>query len=215
MEPSAVNRKIVGSIPSCDAMTACRHCAREFANPHSCGAHTIRCAANPKAATLGSRIAAANRARTVTSETRSRLSRTISAKVEAGTWHNSFAKCRQHDYAGEKFDGSWELKLAQWFDQNEVPWVRNKRMFPYEHEGKTRSYTPDFYMPAADCFVEVKGWKTPKDEAKWNAFTGRLIVLAGSDLQALGLDITVVNDWKTRKRTYVSGLHDDACSTRL
>lgn len=45
-------------------------------------------------------------------------------------------------------------------------------------------------------YVEVKGWKTSKDEAKWAAFPRTLIVLSGTDLQKLGLDISVRKDWK-------------------
>jgi hypothetical protein len=128
-------------------------------------------------------------------ETRAKLSRTISQRVEAGTWHNSFARSRRYSYRNESFDGTWELKLAIWFDQHQVPWVRNKQSFTYEFD-KPRRYVPDFYLPELDCYVEVKGWKTLKDEAKWSQFTKKLIVLSGTDLQDLGLDISVRNDWR-------------------
>ena len=96
---------------------------------------------------------------------------------------------------GESFDGTWEVKLAMWFNMNQINWQRNKRKFSYNFD-KLRYYVPDFFLPDIECYVEVKGWKTPKDEAKWLQFPEKLVVLSGSDLQSLGLDITVRKDWK-------------------
>lgn len=126
----------------------------------------------------------------------SKVSKTIQRKIAEGTWHNSFAKSRRHIYKDESFDGKWELKLAMWFDENDIVWVRNRKSFLYGFD-KPRRYTPDFFLPIINCYVEVKGWKTPKDEAKWSHFSERLIVLSGSDLQSFGIDISVRNDWKT------------------
>ena len=33
-----------------------------------------------------------------------------------------------------------------------------------------RYYTPDFYLPDEDIYIEIKGYKTIKDEAKWSQF---------------------------------------------
>lgn len=125
------------------------------------------------------------------------MSLVIQQKIVEGTWHNSFARARRQTYKGESFDGSWEVELAKWFDINDIVWVRNKESFPYVFD-KQRRYTPDFYLPNIDCFVEVKGWRTPKDEAKWKCFPHdrKLVILSGSDLQALGIDVEVKKDWK-------------------
>ena len=120
----------------------------------------------------------------------------ISRKIAANEWHNSFSRCRRHTYAGESFDGTWELKLAMLFDSIGMHWQRNKQSFPYTYQGKERHYTPDFYMPDADCYVEVKGWKTPKDEMKWEHFPHTLIVLSGGDLVTMGIDINIRTDWR-------------------
>lgn len=124
------------------------------------------------------------------------ISSSVNRKIVAGTWHNSFARARRQTYKNESFDGTWEVKLATWFDANSITWQRNKESFPYSFEGKQRRYTPDFFLPNIDCYVEVKGWKTSKDEAKWYHFPKKLVVLSGSDLQLLGLDIEVRKDWK-------------------
>jgi hypothetical protein len=159
------------------------------------GGHTIRCASNPKRQELIDKIAQNQVGKSLSQKHRDALSETILKRIQAGTWHNSFARCRRHFYKEQSFDGSWEVFLAKWFDEHSIDWVRNQEKFPYVLD-KQRSYVPDFYLPDIDCYVEVKGWKTPKDEAKWSQFPRRLVVLSGSDLQALGLPITVRKDWK-------------------
>lgn len=79
-----------------------------------------------------------------------------------------------------------------WFDSNSIEWVRNKKSFPYTLD-RERRYTPDFFLPNVGCYVEVKGWTTPKDEAKWRDFPKELplLILRGEDLVNLGLDIEV------------------------
>lgn len=149
--------------------------------------HSRRCKSGeivpwPTGHTKDSHPGLAKQSRTMTS--------IVNAKLDAGTWHNSFARARKQTYAGQSFDGMWEVHLAKWFDQNDIKWERNKLTFPYTYD-KPRKYIPDFYLPNIDCFVEVKGWKTAKDEAKWKAFPRNLIVLSGHELKTLGLPVQV------------------------
>lgn len=95
---------------------------------------------------------------------------TINLKVKAGTWHTSLAKHMHIDYNGIDLHGSWELKYAQYLDANNIKWIRNKDSFTYFYNEKERRYTPDFYLIDSDEYVEVKGYKTEKDEAKWSQF---------------------------------------------
>lgn len=176
-------------------MYRCKFCQKEYEKKAAVGGHTIRCFLNPKRQEIIDKIAQGQVGKPLTQKQREGLSRSISKKVQEGTWHNSFARCRRHEYNGQVFDGTWEVLLAKWFDENDIRWSRNAKRFPYVF-GKSRHYIPDFYLPDIDCFVEVKGWKTVKDEAKWSQFPLRLVVLSGSDLQALGLSITVRRDWK-------------------
>ncbi len=176
-------------------MYACRFCGRSFESGQKLGGHARMCYSNANREMTIKKIGDKRRGRLLSLDQRSKISKTIQAKIVEGTWHNSFARSRKHLYAGESFDGSWEVKLATWFDSQSIKWIRNKRSFPYTYD-KQRRYVPDFYLPNIDCYVEVKGWKTPKDEAKWQQFSKRLVILSGSDLQSLGIPITVHKDWK-------------------
>lgn len=118
-----------------------------------------------------------------------RISRTIKKKVEEGTWHTSLAKHMHIDYNGVNLHGSWELAYAKYLDLNKIRWIRTTDSFHYEFEGKSRKYTPDFYLIDSDEYVEIKGYKTKKDDAKWSQFPShkKLVVLMGEELKQMNI----------------------------
>jgi len=92
--------------------------------------------------------------------------------------------------AGRVFlDSSYELAYVSWLDEQEKPWKRNLIKFPYYWEGEVRYYIPDFYLIDEDIYVEIKGYETEKDKAKWSAFPFKLKVLKRKDLRELGLTV--------------------------
>lgn len=116
-----------------------------------------------------------------------KVSATILQKVNEGNWHTSLAKYMHINYKGNDLHGSWELKYAQYLDANNIKWVRNKDSFKYFFDGKERNYTPDFYLIDTDEYIEIKGYTTKKDEAKWKAFPHKLVVLKYKELKVLGI----------------------------
>lgn len=120
-------------------------------------------------------------------ESRKCLSEKILSKVANGTWHISFSKARRYDYKGVQLHGLWEVAYAEYLDKHNTKWSRPVEMFPYEFEGKKRNYTPDFYLPETDEYIEIKGYPTPKDRAKWAAFSKKLRIVFGKELFELGL----------------------------
>lgn len=59
------------------------------------------------------------------------------------------------DYNGIKLDSTYEVMLAQDLDRNGIRWERCKR-FPYHMNGKLHHYTPDFYLPDYDVYLDPK-----------------------------------------------------------
>lgn len=177
-------------IPSLAQVKCCKFCAAEFERGQNLAGHQTWCHANPNRQCSAAKIADKQRGVALANSVRARISATISTKIANDDWHVSFAKRRRHTYHDANFDGTWELKFAQWCDAHDVRWIRNERSFPYCFE-QQRHYTPDFYLPDVDCYVEIKGWAVDKDLAKWSQFPERLLVLRGEDLQALGIDVEV------------------------
>ena len=116
-----------------------------------------------------------------------RIAATVNQKVADGTWHTSLAKRMHYQYNGESFHGSWEVAYAKFLDSVGTPWHRNTTTFSYEFGGKTRRYTPDFYLPIEDVYIEIKGYKTEKDAAKWEQFPETLVVLMEEELEDMNV----------------------------
>lgn len=116
-----------------------------------------------------------------------KISETVNDKIKSGDWHVSLAKNMRYSYNGVVLHGSWEYSYAKWLDDSKTRWFRCSESFPYIFEGKHRSYTPDFYLPDTNEYIEIKGYKTLKDEAKWDQFpkNKKLTILHSNDLKKL------------------------------
>lgn len=176
----------------------CRYCGKDGLNPLALGGHLVSCCKNPKIAETRKKISDANRGKKLTQEAKQKLSESIMKKVSEGTWHLSFSKSRSHEYKGIKLHGMWEVKYATFLDEQGIKWRRPDEKFRYRFNEKDSFYTPDFFLEDEAIYVEIKGYKTPKDEAKWSQFPLKLRVLEGKDLIQLGiLDIESVREIKT------------------
>lgn len=118
-----------------------------------------------------------------------KISKTINEKIANGEWHTSLARHLHCNYNGVDLHCSWELAYAKYLDANNISWIRCKNSFPYSFEDKIRKYTPDFYLIESDEYIEIKGYKTPKDDAKWDQFPNhlKLKILMEKDLKSLGI----------------------------
>lgn len=66
-----------------------------------------------------------------------------------------------------KFRSKLEYIFAMWLDKNEAIWEYENYTFSYDAtDGKIRHYTPDFYFPEFDFFIELKGRKFENTEHK-------------------------------------------------
>ena len=119
------------------------------------------------------------------------VSEGVKKRVLEGTWHTSLAKNMHYTYKGVDLHGKWELAFAKFLDKHGIIWERCKESFAYIFENVERRYTPDFYLPETEEYVEIKGYKIKKDEAKWSQFPDDkiLTIYLGKDLKGLGLNI--------------------------
>jgi len=61
---------------------------------------------------------------------------------------------------------SYEIRYAKYLDKQNIKWLYEFKRFDL---GNT-TYTPDFYLPKLDIFIEVKGWWRPKAIKKFKLF---------------------------------------------
>lgn len=204
----------------------CRYCDRTAATLNSNRQHEIRCKANPAGievkpsyGMLGKKGANqytygavfANETKAKIAQTKERngtfkhseeskqklsetMKRVVKEKPESYTSANR-GRTKQILYDGVKFQGNWELIFYKWCEDNGVKCVRNTTGFPYTWHGE-RTYFPDFYLPEFNTYVEVKGFKTERDEAKWKYFPNNLLKVFKEDIikiqqNKFALDATV------------------------
>ena len=123
-----------------------------------------------------------------------KISNTILEHVKNNNWHNSFGKSKIVEYNGIKFHGTWEVEFAKFLTKHHIKWERPVEKFEYPFYNKTHYYTPDFYLPDLDLFIEIKGYPTERDFNKWENFPKdkNLNIYFGDDLFELG----IISDYK-------------------
>lgn len=81
--------------------------------------------------------------------------------------------------------GSWEVRFASFLDLKNVLWEKNKLGYKYEYNGKEHSYFPDFFLSQKELYVEVKGYETERDRAKWSQFPKKLLIIKKEEINDL------------------------------
>lgn len=132
----------------------------------------------------------ANSKRVWTDEMRQNLSSAMKKAVEENPesyTSSNRGRSKQIVVDGIKFQGKWELEFYQYCKRNDIEVQRSNEWFEYEWSG-SRKYFPDFYLPSLDLYVEVKGYETDRDRAKWSAFPKQLKIVRKEDIMAMRKD---------------------------
>lgn len=53
-------------------------------------------------------------------------------------------------------ESSWEVKMAEWLDNNNIEWIRPNHIPWIDSNGKQRRYFPDFYLPKHNIYLDPK-----------------------------------------------------------
>lgn len=94
----------------------------------------------------------------------------VSKTHSVGGLRNKGGRGKRGWYKGIHCDSSWELAWVIYQLEHNVPFVRNTKIcFYYYFNEKKYKYYPDFILQDG-TFVEIKGWKSPKWEAKVEQF---------------------------------------------
>jgi hypothetical protein len=104
----------------------------------------------------------------------------VAANPESYTSGNR-GRTKQIEYDGIKFHGKWELDFYKWCVQNKIQIRKCQEFFEYEWNGK-RKYFPDFYLNDYELYVEIKGYETDRDKAKWSQFPKKLRVIKKKEI---------------------------------
>lgn len=96
----------------------------------------------------------------------------IRARVEKRIANGSYrpeviySKSKRGVRRGQYFRSRMEANYAAYLDFVGVKWEYEPKTFWFPVKRGVVSYTPDFYLPDEDKYVETKGWMDPKSKTK-------------------------------------------------
>lgn len=111
------------------------------------------------------------------------MKRAVELNPESYTSSNR-GRVKQIIYDGIKFHGQWEVDFYKWAKSKNIDITRPIHGFKYNWNGE-RTYFPDFYIRSMDMYVEVKGYETERDNAKWDQFPKKLCVIKHNEIKAI------------------------------
>lgn len=101
-----------------------------------------------------------------------------------------------HDTNGPtKVKGTWELQVAQTLNTHNVRWTNTITPIPYMWNNTWHMYFPDFLLLDTGILIEVKGYETERDAAKWKSVQGPLIVIRKLDMISLDEILKQAGGW--------------------
>lgn len=132
------------------------------------------------------KISKTSKGRLHTEECKQKLSKTMK-KVAAE--NKSYSENKSHltkkSYVnGFRMDSDWEKIFAEYLISSDIKWEKSNKSFKYIFEGEEHSYYPDFYLSEYDRYIEIKGYETEKDLAKYKSVKD-LIVLKQNDIKKI------------------------------
>jgi hypothetical protein len=80
--------------------------------------------------------------------------------------HGKWTRYKASDGKEYKFRSKWEANVALYFDIVGEPWEYESKRFTFSD----CTYTPDFYLPKRNQYIEVKGWMSERSKRQVNAF---------------------------------------------
>lgn len=117
--------------------------------------------------------------------------------------HNSGGKCKWYTIANQKVQGTWELYIAQIFEEFKIQWISHRNYLDYKIDNKIKRYTPDFYLPKFDIHLEIKGYWWGNDKEKMECVLKqhqdkKFIVIEKKDFLLLKKDKKLIFDFLLR-----------------
>ena len=87
---------------------------------------------------------------------------------------------------------SYEIAYAKYLDKNNIKWLYEPKAFELLVNGKETTYTPDFYLPDLNRYIEIKGYWRVDAREKFKQFINiynsiDLIVFGKNELVKMGI----------------------------
>jgi len=88
------------------------------------------------------------------------------AKTKTPTFGKLPSHGKRIHYKNNCFRSTWESNFAKWLDKNNIKWLYESKTFKLDNG----TYTPDFYLPEFNLWIEVKGYWRDNAKVKFELF---------------------------------------------
>lgn len=175
----------------------CSHCDKVYTNKIGFSNHVRRCPKNPDRIHEGLTEEGRQRISQATTNKNNNywsneeniekhklaMRRAVEMYPESYTSSNR-GRTKQQIVDGVKLQGQWEVDFYKWATTNSLNPSRPTLAFKYTWNGE-RWYHPDFYIESLDVYVEVKGFETDRDRAKWQNFNEKLCIIRKEEIKQI------------------------------
>lgn len=87
------------------------------------------------------------------------------------------------------FKSSLEADYARWCEAINKPYIYEHKTFTVQYEGREKQYTPDFYHPDEDKYVELKAIRRDRK------FNSNLLAADILKMQGLNIDVLLMHEF--------------------
>jgi hypothetical protein len=180
----------------------CQYCSKTFDKAkNSLKNHEARCSNNPfrslQKCTDPDKLKALRKVQSENAkawyskiENREKFSQAMRQAVlnhpESYSDKNIVGRSKHFTVEGVRYNSTWEYIVAQLLDEQGIKWQRSKiKPISYQWNDKWHLYFPDFLLNDLDVYIEVKGYETDRDRAKWEQSDKKVLVIKQKDIDRI------------------------------
>jgi hypothetical protein len=170
----------------------CKFCGRRFKSGVSLGGHVVYCKKNPQRELTIKKIKNSLKGRPLSKEHKLTIKLAMQKAVKEGRQKTpkpggicKTFKIKNINGEIQHIQGSWEKRFVEFLNKKQIKWERNHIGITYIFDEDEKMYFPDFYLEDYDLYIEVKGYETEKDKAKFSQFPFKLIVIRQTEINNL------------------------------
>lgn len=90
---------------------------------------------------------------------------------------------------GIRYNSTWEYIVAECLTKQKIKWIRTGiKPENYYWNKSWHLYFPDFYLLDYDCYIEVKGYETDRDKAKWSYSKKKVFIIKQKEIKLIKED---------------------------
>lgn len=124
-----------------------------------------------------------------------RMKQAVLDHPESYSDKNVVGRSKHFEVNGVRFNSTWEYIVAQYLDLHNIKWTRKGiKPIPYLWNDAWHLYFPDFLIETDNIYIEVKGYETERDRAKWQYSDKPVLVIKKKEVDMINNNLYNVQE---------------------